>query len=202
MSKVSGIDVSDWQDPIDFSSVRDAGYSFVYAKATEGNNYVADTFVSKRTATRAAGLIWGAYHFMDWTQSGFSQGTAFISQAKYERGDLMPMIDCEGVTNLTPYAATQKISAVLRVIESRIARKCAIYLSPSFWSDALGSTDLYNDRPLWLANYGVSSPPNLGEWKPMFWQYTSSATVPGIEGNVDVDEFFGTLDDLKGLRGT
>jgi hypothetical protein len=33
------------------------------------------------------------------------------------------------------------------------------------------------------------------------WQYGSTGTVPGISGDVDVDRFNGTLDDLKKLAG-
>ena len=199
--KVLGIDVSDWQDPCNFTAVKKAGYSFVYAKCTEGNNYTADTFKLKMQAADSAGIIFGAYHFMNWAQSAYSQANYFLNTATYCYGDLMPMLDLEGQTGLAPKEAITKVQKWLDIIEEEISRKPAIYLSPSFWSDQLASTDQFNDYPLWLANYGVQSPPNLGEWKPMLWQYTSKATVPGISGNIDADQFFGTQEQLEALKG-
>jgi hypothetical protein len=44
-------------------------------------------------------------------------------------------------------------------------------------------------RPLWVAAYGGSSVPSVGNWRaPVLWQYTSSGHLPGYGGNLDLDQ--------------
>lgn len=60
---VQGIDVSKYQGKIDFGAVKAADKSFVFVKATEGDTGVDPSFASNIAASRAAGLMTGAYHF-------------------------------------------------------------------------------------------------------------------------------------------
>src|SRR5207245_9703027 len=56
--------------------------------------------------------------------------------------------------------------------------------------------------PLWVANYGAtcpSMPVGWSQWK--FWQTSSTGSVSGITGAVDLDEFNGTLADLMSFGG-
>jgi GH25 family lysozyme M1 (1,4-beta-N-acetylmuramidase) len=74
-----------------------------------------------------------------------------------------------------------------------------IYTSPSFWAACIGSltsftttagtTGSFSSYPLWLADYGVTSPPAVtgGLASPTFWQYSASATFPGADGTIDAD---------------
>jgi len=58
----NGIDVSHWQGEIDWSSVAGDGYSFVYAKATEGSSITDVTYPLNRAGAGSVGLRVGAYH--------------------------------------------------------------------------------------------------------------------------------------------
>lgn len=59
-----GIDVSHYQGTIDWQRVvRSTNISYVYLKATEGANYVDDTYRRNLTEARRAGLSVGSYHF-------------------------------------------------------------------------------------------------------------------------------------------
>src|SRR5258708_13402384 len=56
--------------------------------------------------------------------------------------------------------------------------------------------------PLWVANYGAtcpSMPVGWSQWE--FWQTSSTGSVSGITGGVDLDEFNGTLSDLMSFGG-
>src|SRR5262249_36275361 len=51
--------------------------------------------------------------------------------------------------------------------------------------------------PLWVANWGVQCPSMPSDWKQwLMWQSSSTGTVSGITGNVDLDTFNGSLQDL------
>ncbi|HZQ46068.1 MAG TPA: GH25 family lysozyme, partial [Verrucomicrobiae bacterium] len=58
-----GVDVSHYQGSINWSSVKGAGYSFAWAKATEGTYGEDDTFVNNENNGKGAGVYIGAYHF-------------------------------------------------------------------------------------------------------------------------------------------
>src|SRR5204863_406880 len=62
-----------------------------------------------------------------------------------------------------------------------------IYTGGPFWRSSIGATTNF-DCPLWLAAYVKNPKPYVpGAWKTYtFWQYTSSASVPGVAGGCDV----------------
>lgn len=60
-----------------------------------------------------------------------------------------------------------------------------LYMNVDFWNRYFNGTDVASWCPLWVAEYGVSTPRVACE----FWQYD--------ENGMDKDVFFGTVDDLK-----
>ena len=75
--------------------------------------------------------------------------------------------------------------------------RAAIYASPSFWSNKMGNTGWFAANgytTLWIAHWTSAVAPTLpaSNWGGRgwtFWQYTSSGTVPGISGRVDLDRY-------------
>ena len=75
-----------------------------------------------------------------------------------------------------------------------------IYTTADWWHTCTGGSTAFVSDPLWVAAYGPSSPPMPPGWQDWtFWQYTSSGRVPGIVGNVDLDYFNGSIDQLRRL---
>src|SRR3954471_22493109 len=62
---IKGIDVSHWQGTINWTSVKNAGYSFTFMKATQGNTYVDPTFATNISGATRQGIYVGPYHFCD-----------------------------------------------------------------------------------------------------------------------------------------
>src|SRR5215471_12132865 len=58
------IDLSHWNTVKDFAAVKAAGIVGVIHKCTEGDGYADPTYDNRADAARAAGLLWGAYHFL------------------------------------------------------------------------------------------------------------------------------------------
>jgi hypothetical protein len=84
-------------------------------------------------------------------------------------------------------------------VTAKIGIRPMIYTSPNFWAKYMGDTTALADagyKTLWIAHWGVSTPTvaakNWGGHGWTFWQYTSSGTVPGISGRVDLDRYNGT----------
>jgi GH25 family lysozyme M1 (1,4-beta-N-acetylmuramidase) len=54
-----GIDISHWQNEIDWTKVAAAGKRFAFMKATDDTDYTDPTFFANRSAARANGLMVG-----------------------------------------------------------------------------------------------------------------------------------------------
>ena len=177
-------------------SAKSAGYSWVYAKCTQGDYDTQTTYAVKKAAARSAGLMFGAYHFFDWTIDAVAQAKVFLNSANIVSGDLVPMVDFEADDNgvaggLNVQECVAAIDLCLSTVTKAIGRFPLVYTYPAFWKEFLGGTTGFTGHPLWISAPGYSSPPNLGIWKPAIWQYNSAGIVGNIPGFVDQDWFLG-----------
>ncbi|MFN2517599.1 MAG: GH25 family lysozyme, partial [Jatrophihabitantaceae bacterium] len=78
-----------------------------------------------------------------------------------------------------------------------------IYTNSYWWDPCTASNATFAASPLITAHYNGSPTPLPTGWADWtFWQYTSTASVPGIVGDVDADVFNGTLADFAPLTGS
>ena len=59
-----GIDISQWQENINFTKVKNNGIEVVYIKATQGNDYIDPYFKRNYENAKNVGLKIGVYHFL------------------------------------------------------------------------------------------------------------------------------------------
>lgn len=194
---IRGIDISDYQGAPDFAKVAAAGIGFVYAQAAYGcqGDYWDDTFKSNHDGARAAGLPFGAYHFLLLHQDPVAQARAFLVETKDRLGTLLPMVDVEGDSGDlgSPAKNVEALAAFNRVVEAAIGKRIVIYTGPSYWNTTFGGSDAFAGHPLWVANYGATVPEIPNGWNTWtLWQYTSGLVVDGIKGFVDADYFNGS----------
>jgi lysozyme len=184
---VKGIDVSNHQGAaVNFNTVKKVGYSFVYCKATEGLGFVDNTFHANVVRAQAAGLKVGAYHFLrpKAGRTGADEARAFIAELKRSglgAGNLRPAIDVE-VTAVSPAVTEAYVDSCARAMRAA-GYDPLIYTFPAFlhWHSTHGC-------PLWIANFDVAKPTIPSPWKGyVIWQHSSTAKVPGVSGNCDVN---------------
>lgn len=86
--------------------------------------------------------------------------------------------------------------AFLLELERITGRKPIIYTGNAFAANFNASLVGY---PLWIARYSDTRvPSDTVTWKRWdIWQYSDSGKVSGIKGNVDLNEFDGTTDELR-----
>ena len=195
---IRGIDVSSHQSRVDWARVKADGIGFVYIKATEGIGFVDPKFGAHWTGAQGVRLPRGAYHFArpDTGSGGTAasvkkdaqaEADAFLGTATPKSGDLLPVLDLE-TAGLSPSLMVQWAAAWLDRVRAHTGVKAILYTYPSFWSK-LGNTRKFGSYPLWIASYGVASPQVPAGWsKYTIWQYTSSGSVPGIPGRVDMNQ--------------
>jgi GH25 family lysozyme M1 (1,4-beta-N-acetylmuramidase) len=200
---LEGLDVSHWQNAIDWLAVAAAGKTFTYIKASEDIDFVDPNYAANRAAAGAAGLVVGAYHF---AQPDATVGDAaaeadhFVDTARPVTGDLLPVLDLERTGGLSPADLTAWVRAYLERIDERLGVHAVIYCSPNFWTNYLGDTTWFANNGyavLWVAHWTTAAVPTVpgGAWGAngwTFWQYTSSGVVPGIAGRVDLDRYNGS----------
>jgi lysozyme len=110
---IRGIDVAHWEPEIDWAKVRAQEIRFAFIKATQAANYVDDRFLSHWTGAKQAGILRGAYHFIDPRVDGRLQAEHFLRTVKFEPGDLPPVLDLEDLpatATVVPKAAAGRKS--------------------------------------------------------------------------------------------
>jgi GH25 family lysozyme M1 (1,4-beta-N-acetylmuramidase) len=204
-----GVDVSNHQgSSIDWLQVAGAGYTFAFAKASEGTTFTDSTYAINRTGTKAAGLYFGAYHYAQpagtsdatVTASAIAQADHFVDVAQPRGGDLPPVLDLETVNGLNVARLVQWTQAWFDEVAARTGASAMVYTSPSFWKRYLGDTDSVaaGAHHLWVAHWTTASAPlvpaaNWGGLGWSFWQWSDCLAVPGIPTKcVDGDRVNGT----------
>ena len=199
---VDGIDVSYHQGAIDWPQVAAAGKRFAFVRATAGTLTADSAYWSNRSGARAAGLAVGSYHFAnpDWAfNDAGNEASWFLRNAAIASGDLVPVLDLEISNGLDPASLTAWAQTWLSHVSAATGVRPIIYTTPKFWSTSMADTDWFARNGysvLWVAHWTTASQP----WVPAggcgghgwsFWQHSSSGTVPGISGAVDLDRFNG-----------
>jgi len=198
---LQGIDVSTYQRQPDWGVVAQSGtVTFVYAKCTEGTNYVDDQYSRNKIVCAERGLPMGAYHFFHPGQDPIAQADHFALIASPRAGELVPMVDVEVSEGYDAAGMVKRLGAFVESVEHKIGRSMLIYASYAFWNGELGGTDGFSGHPrLWVAAYNSDpAPPIPNGWNDwVLWQWSDNGQIPGIIGAVDQDRFNGT--DLKGI---
>jgi GH25 family lysozyme M1 (1,4-beta-N-acetylmuramidase) len=200
---LEGVDISHWQNTIDWVSVAKAGKKFAFMKASEDVDYVDPTYRTNRAQAKANGIVVGAYHFAQPSTvvgNGAAQADHFIDTAQPQVGEILPVLDLERTNGLTDPQMIAWVREFLQRVQDRIGVRAIIYCSPNFWKTYMSDTTWFAQngyQVLWIAHWTTATTPSLpaGGWSGngwTFWQYTSSGSVAGIGGRVDLDRFNGT----------
>jgi len=222
-TSVEGLDVYAGTGAIDWMKVAGSGRGFAFIKATQGDYNHQSTFATNWSASLAAGVKRSPYHFFDGTIDGVAQANTFLDDVNtaggLQPGDLPAMLDIEcptssveanaqsgcehsGDSGWVPTATlNQRIFDWLDTVQTATGRAPIIYSYPS-WFAAVGVTDVrLTNYPLFIASYNTCATIPQPWTSAVFWQYSATGTVPGVNGsgNVDIDRFFGSADDLNGF---
>jgi lysozyme len=206
LTLLEGIDASHVQQAIDWPTVAGAGKTFAFIKATQGTTEVDPRFSANWPAAKAAGLLRGAYHFYQPGDDPAAQANHFLRTVMTEVGDLPPVLDIETASESASgsvEASTQLMQDVQRwlaTVDAATGVSSIVYTSRGFF-DSLGTAPAaVTRRPLWIAEYGVSSPRPVTGWSTWtFWQYSSTGTTTGIPVQVDFSKFSGDRGALAAL---
>lgn len=185
-----GIDVSRYQEDIDFEAVANDGIEVVYIKSSEGTEWIDPYFEQNYEGAKAAGLKVGFYHFVTArsVSEAINEANFFVSVINDKQIDAKLAVDFEDFGELSKEEINQITLAFAEEVEKLSGKEVVIY------SNSSNATDVFDESltkySLWVAQYDGDEISNEVIWETWAgWQYTDTGTVEGINGNVDLNIF-------------
>ncbi len=196
---ITGIDVSRWNEEINWGKVKDAGVEYAIIRAGYRGSVtgalVEDWYFKKNAEGAAkAGIPIGLYFFTQATDEveAVEEASMVISLCKDYDITYPIFIDTEGAggegraDSLDKKTRTAVCQAFCETIRNA-GYETGIYASKNWLNQNIDTSVLPDDIYIWLAEYGDAV--TYGG-KYHMWQYSSSGRVLGIEGRVDLNLSF------------
>lgn len=199
------IDVSGWNEPLDWSKVVDAGITIAWCKATDGVGSPDPRWQLHSEHAAAAGLQVGSYHYLrirhGRAQDARAQIREYLTRWR-AYWQLRPVIDVESGGNEAATSA-EWAQAVLDAVDEcqrQTSVSPIIYTSRGEWEGrGLWSLTSLDRCPLWLACYGSTAVVPRPWAAYALWQWTGDGTVPGLSGHFDLSRGDSVAPLLTGL---
>lgn len=194
-AQIKGVDVSKWQESVNWQKVYNAGYQFAMIKAGGNDDGLyQDRYFEQNYANAVAnGLTVGIYYY----------GTAYTEdQAAAEAQHCLSLlknrpvglyvaydVESQDQANAGKDRLTKAIIAFCETVKKG-GYQPMVYANPNFYNNYIDISKLralgYN---IWVANYGVDVYNSIA-FPAKVWQSTSTGCIDGIDGNVDIDTLY------------
>lgn len=202
---VLGGDFSRWQGAVDWKRVASAGIRFAVLRCSVGP-YVDSAFARNLAGCRDASIIPMAYHFLQKGDVGAQVAAA--ARALAGQKDLRLWVDLEKDATSGTWPARDEFAHFCEGAAVLSARPLGCYTSRHMVGlvgfNPWGVAGL-SRMPLWAADWNRAFyrkprvPAGAPSWK--IQQYSSSGTIPGVSGRVDLDVWNGSLRSLAEFAG-
>ena len=184
-----GVDVSQWQQNINWSAVAADDIQFAMI-GTRYNNAVDPYFDANVRGAAAAGLRVGVYLYSYATTTAMAESDAdFVLNLIKDYPISYPVVldvEAQEMNGLTPSQIADIINAFCKKVET--AGYYPMVYTNDYWiSNKIDMTKVHYD--VWIARYN-SKPTYQGA---ALWQASNQGTVNGITGNVDINFTFKDL---------
>ncbi|WP_265024908.1 glycoside hydrolase family 25 protein [Wolbachia endosymbiont (group B) of Protocalliphora azurea] len=126
------IDLSHWNENINFKLAREDGILGVIHKATQGLKYIDPTYTERRKAAEEEGLLWGSYHF-GVGEDGRDQANHFLNIVGETKNTIvvLDIEENESGKNIEPRQAEDFVKKV----QEETGRSPLVYGSANFLKD-------------------------------------------------------------------
>lgn len=185
-----GIDVSTWQGDINWNKVKADGIEFAMLRSSFGkenpNKQTDNKFWQNYKNAKAAGVPVGAYHYSYATtvEDAKKEADFFLGIVKGCQFEYPIAFDIEDASQM--YLGKDRITDIIMAFCERVQAAgyyVSLYTNLDWISNRI---DMSRAKAfdVWLAQWS-SKPTYNGSFG--MWQYTSSGSVSGISGNVDMN---------------
>ena len=192
---LKGIDVSTFQGDIDWEKVKNAGIDFAVIRCGFGSNIEKyDDAKWKRNADECTrlGIPFGAYLYSYAENTDEAESEAAHALRLLEGYELSLPVYLDLEDNMVAGCSNEVIGQMADVFCTALqdaGYEVGVYANLNWWNNKLTSSVF--DNPTWhkwIAQWSSECTYN-GDYT--MWQYTSSGSVDGISGNVDMDIWYG-----------
>ena len=205
IANTKGVDISSWQEGIDLSKVKAAGYKFVMIRTGQGTRFTDSSFTDHVKNAEKAGLPWGVYHFTEaCSTEAIKAEIKYIDKllkaekAKGYKPSLPIALDIEEEEHIVDGGGWNKanvsnIAAVFVKEMKALGYYPLIYAGYYEFRDWISAATL-SECDVWLAewgNYPSYTKSNLG-----IWQYggetnlIESPYIDGVKNAIDKDKAY------------
>lgn len=204
--EIKGIDVSAWQENINWDTVADYGMGFAILRITEAGNVIDSCFEKNYSGCQKHNIPTGAYKYSyAMTVAEIQSEARKVVEVLNGRKLQYPVwLDLEW-NNQRSLGAEQihKLAEAFEKIITAAGYKFGIYCNVDWYLNVICSHLKKYD--FWIARYPASDNGTLQErLRPDFgvgWQYSSKAKIPGISGTVDRNVFYKDYAESKKQEG-
>lgn len=200
---LNGIDISSYQAGLDFSKVP---CDFAIIKATQGIGYTNPDCVRAVEQAMSLGKGVGVYHYIS-GGNAVAEADFFINSILNWIGKVMICLDWELDQN-SAWGDESYLEQVINQVIARTGVPPMIYAPASRYNEVAPVANR-NNCGLWIAQYADMNPTgyqntpwNEGAYTCAIRQYSGSGRLNGWNGDLDLDKFYGSLDDFRKYYGS
>lgn len=200
---LNGIDIASYQAGLDFSKVP---CDFAIIKATQGTGYTNPDCVRAVEQAMSLGKGVGVYHYIS-GGNAVAEADFFINSILNWIGKVMICLDWEFDQN-SAWGNESYLEQVINQVIARTGVPPMIYAPASRYNQVAEVAKRHNCG-LWIAQYANMNPTgyqntpwNEGAYTCAIRQYSGSGRLNGWNGDLDLDKFYGSLDDFRKYYGS
>ena len=200
---LNGIDIASYQAGLDFSKVP---CDFAIIKATQGTGYTNPDCVRAVEQAMSLGKGVGVYHYIS-GGNAVAEADFFINSILNWIGKVMICLDWEFDQN-SAWGNESYLEQVINQVIARTGVPPMIYAPASRYNQVAEVANRHNCG-LWIAQYANMNPTgyqntpwNEGAYTCAIRQYSGSGRLNGWNGDLDLDKFYGSLDDFRKYYGS
>lgn len=200
---LNGIDIASYQAGLDFFKVP---CDFAIIKATQGTGYTNPDCVRAVEQAMSLGKGVGVYHYIS-GGNAVAEANFFINSILNWIGKVMICLDWESNQN-SAWGNESYLEQVVNQVIARTGVPPMIYVQASRYNQVAEVAKRHNCG-LWIAQYADMNPTgyqntpwNEGAYTCAIRQYSSSGQLNGWNGNLDLNKFYGSLDDFRKYYGS
>lgn len=190
----NGIDVSAWQGDINWAKVKASRVEFAILRAGIGreasqiDKYFEKNYREARAQGIPVGVYW--YSYADSVDRVLQEAKACLTVLANRELDLPVFYDIEyepSILALSTQVRTAMVIGFTNAIQAA-GYQAGVYASLDFIKNKLTDSQIPEQVVRWIAQYGPSQCTYNGNLYA--WQKSSKGRIPGISGNVDLDELY------------
>lgn len=190
MAKVTCVDISEFQQGINFNKMKNDGIKAVIIRAGYGreasqkDSMFESHYHNAKSADMKIGVYW--YSYADSVSDAESEAKAFMSVAKGKNFDFPVYYDLEDSSQL--HLGKSTLTAIAERFCDTLKKnnyKVGVYANLNWFNNYLDYDKLKSKYSIWLAQYN-----DRAELDCDIWQNSSSGRVNGYNGRLDTNVIY------------